>query len=93
MNTGSSLRLEKPIMECHKLLMLQVLTLWGLGGGAAPQNMDKGSTGVNIVAGKKFKDHQTRYHLARAFLFPSAKCKHCVLVSCAKILLPNGVSE
>lgn len=69
MNPVSSLRLEKPITECHELLTLQVLTLWGLGVGAAPQNMDKGSTGVNIAAGQRIKDHQIRYHLARAFLF------------------------
>ncbi|EDL83939.1 rCG40826 [Rattus norvegicus] len=30
----------------------------------------------------KKQKHPTRYHLARAFLFSSAKCKHCVLISC-----------
>lgn len=55
-NTVSSLRLEKPITECHKLLIVQVVTPWGLGVGAAPQSVDKGSTGVNIEAGQRIKD-------------------------------------
>ncbi|EDL08137.1 mCG52615 [Mus musculus] len=43
-------------MERHRLLTVQVLTLQGLGEGAAPQNMDKGCTGVNIVTGQRSKN-------------------------------------
>lgn len=67
-------------MECHKPPKLHVLSPLGLGGGAAPPNTDKASTGVNTAAGQGIKDPRGGYHLARALLFSDATYEHCVFI-------------
>lgn len=67
-------------MECHMLP-----SLLGFGVGPSPQNKDKESTGVRCKykAGQGVKDPKSGDHFACAILFSNAKCKHCVLATCA----------
>lgn len=75
-------RIQETRMECHKPPKLQVLSPLGtgFGAGAAPQNTDEASTGVNIAAAQGIKTPHGGYHLARALLFSDATYEHCVFI-------------
>lgn len=81
-------------MEGHRLPKLQVLSLPGFGVGTNPQHSGKGSAGVNTVQGEEpgtLTVEMSLHVLSRSPTL-SANTAH-LLVPCAKLLFPVGVSE